>query len=67
MVPLVLNRSIVDPYRSNLSYVNLQAGEITLAEIRDPALREWVRKKTKEAADHAFAFDPEFLCHVWNW
>ncbi|GAQ84953.1 beta-galactoside alpha-2,3-sialyltransferase [Klebsormidium nitens] len=44
-----------------------QPGEITLAEIRDPALREWVRKRNREEAEHAFAFDPEFLCHVWDW
>ena len=45
-----------------------QPGEITIAEIREMAIRSWVKAAQKHEQEHlAFMFDPDFLCHAWDW
>eukprot|EP00898_Chlorokybus_atmophyticus_P005961 jgi/Chlat1/6366/Chrsp44S05755 len=43
-----------------------QPGEITIAQMRDPAMRSWVNQKSKHPLDVAFMFDLEFLCMAWD-
>jgi len=45
-----------------------QPGEITIAQIREMAIRQWVKQAQKHEGEHtAFMFDPDFLCHAWDW
>ncbi|KAK3249492.1 hypothetical protein CYMTET_41078, partial [Cymbomonas tetramitiformis] len=48
-----------------------QKGEVTLTQLRDPATRTWVKAVEKERAKNpdarAYMFDPELLCHSWDW
>eukprot|EP00899_Mesostigma_viride_P014309 jgi/Mesvir1/2287/Mv19325-RA.1 len=46
-----------------------EAGEITIATIRDSDIKEWVKSiiRNPERAESAFAIDPEFLCYTWLW
>eukprot|EP00899_Mesostigma_viride_P008212 jgi/Mesvir1/17392/Mv08690-RA.1 len=44
-----------------------QPGEICVAQVRDLALRAWVGTYLKHPGAAAFLFDPEFLCHTWEW
>lgn len=49
-----------------------QAGEVTIAQLRDPAVRTWVkayeRQRDKLGNDpFAFVMDPELICHAWDW
>ncbi|QDZ23546.1 sialyltransferase [Chloropicon primus] len=45
-----------------------QPGEITIAQIREMAIRAWVKQAQKHEQEHlAFMFDPDFICHAWDW
>ena len=45
-----------------------QPGEITVAQIREMAIRSWVKAAQKHDGEAlAFMFDPEFICHAWDW
>jgi len=46
-----------------------QPGEITVAQLRGDALRTWVSHVIRRGWDNslAYVFDPEFLCHAWDW
>ena len=42
-------------------------GEVTIAQMRDLAIRQWVKSYKKHADTLAFVMNPEFLCHAWTW
>ncbi|XRB08604.1 beta-galactoside alpha-2,3-sialyltransferase [Pycnococcus provasolii] len=44
-----------------------QAGEVTIAQLRDPAIKAWVKSVEKHSDVLAYMFDPEFLCLAWQW
>jgi len=46
-----------------------QGGEVTIAQMRDAGLRTWVNHVERRGVENTFAymFDPEFLCHTWEW
>ena len=45
-----------------------QPGEITIAQIREMAIRTWVKAAQKHEGEHlGFMFDPDFICHAWDW
>ena len=46
-----------------------EAGEVTIATVRDHQLRTWVRSVIEhpERSDSSYVFDPEFLCYCWSW
>uniref|UniRef100_A0A061RVY2 beta-galactoside alpha-(2,6)-sialyltransferase n=1 Tax=Tetraselmis sp. GSL018 TaxID=582737 RepID=A0A061RVY2_9CHLO len=46
-----------------------QPGEITIAELRDLAVRHWVKSWLKRPPGETLAFvmDPELICNAWEW
>ena len=44
-----------------------QSGEVTVAQLRDPAIKAWVKSMEKHQDVLAYMFDPEFLCQAWEW
>ena len=43
--------------------------QLTVAQLRGEALRTWVSHVIRRGVDNslAYVFDPEFLCHAWEW
>ena len=45
-----------------------QSGELTVAQLRDPAVGHWVKQyiKHRENFPEAYIIDPEIICHAWD-
>eukprot|EP00873_Tetraselmis_striata_P023445 jgi/Tetstr1/443709/TSEL_031699.t1 len=46
-----------------------QPGEMVISELRDLAIRHWVKSWMKRPPGEmlAFVMDPELICHAWEW
>ena len=60
--------------RSNFRFYNgpslepKQGGELTVAQLRDPAVSHWVKQylKHRDNFPEAYVMDPEVICHAWD-
>jgi hypothetical protein len=45
-----------------------QAGELTVAQLRDPAVSHWAKQylKHRDTFPEAYIMDPEIICHAWD-
>ena len=45
-----------------------QAGEVTVAQLRDPAVSHWAKQylKHRDNFPEAYVMDPEVICHAWD-